>query len=75
MSKPAIKISETFADEAGIDVSHLVGDEQDTPERRAFEAYREAFAVATSHPSVPNFRACVTAYDEFLAIFCGGDAP
>jgi hypothetical protein len=56
----------------GIDVSHLVGDEQDTPERRAFEAYREAFAIATSHPSVPNFRACVTAYDEFLAIFYQG---
>lgn len=63
----ASKITDDTA--AGIDVSHLVGDLLDTPERRAFDLYREAFAVATSHPSVPTFRACVSAYDAFMAIF------
>lgn len=56
-------------DMPGVDVTHLAGNDLDTPERRAFEAYREAFAVATSHPSVENFRACVTAHDRFLALF------
>jgi len=52
--------------EAGIDVTSMVG-----AQPLAEERYREAFAVATSNPTVPNFRACVVAYDDLIRIIEG----
>ena len=52
--------------ETGIDVTSMVGVQSVAEER-----YREAFAVATSNPTVPNFRACVVAYDDLIRIIEG----
>lgn len=48
------------------DVTSLVGNTQAMIEERAYEHAREAYAVATSHPSIHNFRAAVRAYDDLL---------
>jgi hypothetical protein len=54
------------------DVTMLLATEQQQLEEELFEAFQEAFAVATSKPSVRAFRACVAAYDEYYAAVCEG---
>ncbi len=53
------------------DVTNLVGSTQAKAEEDAYERAREAYAVATSHPSIENFRAAVREYDDLLAIVKG----
>ena len=50
------------------DVTHMCGTEKRRAEDEAFEDAREAYAVATSHPSIENFRAAVRAYDDLIAL-------
>lgn len=56
------------------DVTTLLAVEQQQLEEELFEAFQEAFAVATSKPSVRAFRACVAAYDEYYAAVSEGVA-
>lgn len=52
----------------GPDVTAQLGSQKKRAEDAAFEEAREAFAVATGHPSIENFRSAVVAYDDLVAL-------
>jgi len=56
------------------DVTRLLGAERQDREEELFEAFREAFAVATDRPSVRSYRTCVAAYDAYYAAVSEGAA-
>lgn len=66
MSVPAKTILDQLPD-----VTRVCGSEKSRKEEDAYERTREAFAVATSHPSIENFRAAVRAYDDLVALVKG----
>lgn len=64
-------IKDVLAD-IGADVTEIVGSNPDTHERQLFDLFKAHFARAVVDPKVNNFRLCVEAYDEFIAVFSGG---
>jgi hypothetical protein len=54
------------------DVTALLSSERQQVEEDLFELLQEAFAVATSRPSVRTYRACVAAFDEYYRAVCEG---
>lgn len=64
-------VKDVLAD-VGVDVTEIVGSNPDTHERQLFDLFKAHFARAVADPKVNNFRLCVEAYDEFIAVFSGG---
>lgn len=56
----------------GVDVTEIVGSNPETHERQLFELFKAHFNRAVADPKVENFRLCVEAYDDFIAVFSGG---
>lgn len=48
------------------DVTAMAGSVQRKAEDAAYERAREAYAVATSHPTIENFRAAVQSFDDLV---------